>query len=54
MALDKGAINGQHVLLVPIEHLPSTLALSPTCYAEVERYLSAMRSCFAAMGKVRV
>ena len=48
LAIDKGAINDHHVLLVPIEHYPSTLTCSPNFHAEMERYLSALRSCFAA------
>lgn len=46
--MDKGPINGQHVLVLPIEHRPNSLSLSPTAYIEVERYLSALRSCFAS------
>ena len=48
LAIDKGAINDHHVLLVPIEHYPSTLTCSQNFHAEMERYLSALRSCFAA------
>ena len=48
MAVDKGAITDSHVLVLPIEHFPSSLHLSPSTYAEMERYLSALRSCFAA------
>eukprot|EP00891_Asterochloris_glomerata_P004628 jgi/Astpho2/4628/e_gw1.00067.405.1_t len=51
LAIDKGAINDNHVLLVPIEHYPSTLTCSPNFHAEMERYLSALRSCFAAQGQ---
>ena len=48
MAVDKGAITDSHVLVLPIEHFPSSLHLSASAYAEMERYLSALRSCFAA------
>ena len=48
MAVDKGAITDSHVLVLPIEHFPSSLHLSSSTYAEMERYLSALRSCFAA------
>lgn len=51
MALDKGPISPQHVLLVPIEHYPSLAAVHASCYAEMERYLSALRACYAAGGK---
>ena len=51
IALDKGAINGQHVMLLPIEHWASTLTISANALAELERALAALRSCFAS--KVR-
>ncbi|KAK9811513.1 hypothetical protein WJX72_005124 [[Myrmecia] bisecta] len=50
MAVDKGAITPMHVLLVPIEHYPNTLTLSASCYAEMERYLSALQTCYASQG----
>ena len=40
MALDKGAITDSHVLVLPIEHFPSSLHLSASAFAEMERYLS--------------
>ena len=48
MAVDKGAITDRHVLVLPIEHYPSQLSLSPSSFAEMERYLSALRTCFAS------
>ena len=48
MALDKGAITDSHVLVLPIEHFPSSLHLSASAFAEMERYLSALRTCFAS------
>ena len=48
VALDKGAITDSHVLVLPIEHFPSSLHLSASTFAEMERYLSALRSCFAS------
>ena len=48
MAVDKGPIVGGHVLVLPIEHHASQLALPPGALAELERFLSALRSCFAA------
>ncbi|KAK9851345.1 hypothetical protein WJX84_006139 [Apatococcus fuscideae] len=50
VAMDKGAISNTHVLLLPIEHVPSTLELSAAGYAELEKYLSALRQCFKAQG----
>ena len=51
IAMDKGPINGQHVLILPIEHKSNSLALSAGAHAELERYLTALRSFFAS--KVR-
>ena len=48
MALDKGAITDSHVLVLPIEHFPSSLHLSASAFAEMERYLSALRTCFTS------
>ena len=48
MALDKGAITDSHVLVLPIEHFPSSLHLSASAFAEMERYLSALCTCFAS------
>ena len=35
LTLDKGAITDQHVLVVPIDHFPSSVSLSPPCFTEV-------------------
>lgn len=48
VVLDKGAITDSHVLVLPIEHFPNSLHLSASTFAEMERYLSALRSCFAS------
>ena len=48
VAVDKGPINAQHVLILPIEHRSSSLDLSPAAFTELERYLSALRTCYAA------
>ncbi|KAL4423189.1 hypothetical protein ABPG77_000322 [Micractinium sp. CCAP 211/92] len=51
VALDKGAITDQHVLVLPVEHYASSLAAPASTTEEMARYLSALRSCFAAGGK---
>ncbi|GLI67306.1 hypothetical protein VaNZ11_011492 [Volvox africanus] len=51
LAVDKGPITPEHVLIVPIDHLSASVALSPRCFAEVERYLSALRAMFASLGR---
>ncbi|KAF5835451.1 CwfJ C-terminus 1-domain-containing protein-like protein [Dunaliella salina] len=50
VTLDKGAISDYHVLLVPVDHFPSSVSLSPPCFTEMERYLSALRTCYASQG----
>lgn len=47
-AMDKGAINEGHVLLLPIEHYASSLACSANAWAEMQRYLSAFKACAAS------
>ncbi|GIL82924.1 hypothetical protein Vretimale_8428 [Volvox reticuliferus] len=51
LAVDKGPITPEHVLIVPIDHLSASVALSPRCFAEVERYLSALRSMYTSLGR---
>jgi Protein similar to CwfJ C-terminus 1 len=48
VAVDKGAIDDGHVLVLPIEHFPNSLGVPDSTYAEMERYLSALQSCYAA------
>eukprot|EP00232_Nephroselmis_pyriformis_P016762 CAMPEP_0182878580 /NCGR_PEP_ID=MMETSP0034_2-20130328/15439_1 /TAXON_ID=156128 /ORGANISM="Nephroselmis pyriformis, Strain CCMP717" /LENGTH=642 /DNA_ID=CAMNT_0025011473 /DNA_START=1 /DNA_END=1929 /DNA_ORIENTATION=+ len=51
LAVDKGAIVPMHALMLPVEHMPNTLYLSDGAFAESEKYLSALRTCFAAQGQ---
>ena len=46
VAMDKGAISKTHVLLLPIDHTSSTLELRPAQYAELDRFLDALRDYF--------
>ena len=48
LALDKGALTPQHVLLIPVEHYPSSAALPASAAEELWRYSAALRRCFAA------
>ena len=52
IAMDKGAINKTHVLLLPIDHVSSTLELRPAQYAELDRFLSALREYFSSQVRV--
>ena len=46
--MDKGPINDFHVLILPIEHFPSGLAMPASAQVEAEAYLKALEACFAA------
>ncbi|KAG1653851.1 hypothetical protein FOA52_009081 [Chlamydomonas sp. UWO 241] len=54
IAMDKGGIDGTHVLVVPIDHARCSAELSPGAFAEVDRYLSALSSAYAAKGLVMI
>ncbi|KAJ0401264.1 hypothetical protein ATCC90586_003701 [Pythium insidiosum] len=51
LAMPKGAINEDHVLIVPIAHEASTTRLSSSCLKEVARFKTALREYFAAQDK---
>ncbi|KAG6623079.1 Nuclear protein [Phytophthora cinnamomi] len=51
LAMPKGAICGDHLLIVPIAHEASTMALSEDTWREMERFKSALRRYFASQGK---
>ena len=54
LAMDKGAITPSHTLIIPIEHLPSTLVLPEAAFAEVHKYLGCIQRCCAANGEAFV
>ncbi|KAL4093254.1 hypothetical protein PRIC1_010688 [Phytophthora ramorum] len=51
LAMPKGAICGDHLLIVPIAHEASTLALSEDTWREMERFKAALRRYFASQDK---
>ncbi|DAZ92740.1 TPA: hypothetical protein N0F65_002558 [Lagenidium giganteum] len=51
LAIPKGAINADHLLIVPIEHEPSMTKLSASAEKEVERFKTQLGKLFAAEGK---
>ena len=51
VALDKGAITNRHALVLPVEHYACSLEAPASTISEMDRYLSALKSCFAAEGK---
>ncbi|CAD7695123.1 unnamed protein product [Ostreobium quekettii] len=54
IALDKGPVSDHHVLIIPIEHYPKTVMMPSACYIEMERYLSALKSAFASVGRALI
>ncbi|EPS73031.1 hypothetical protein M569_01724, partial [Genlisea aurea] len=50
-ALAKGPLVEDHVLLVPIEHLPNTLRLQPECERELHGFQSALRAYFKSQNQ---
>lgn len=51
LALPKGALSHDHILIIPIVHEKSTIQLSPSCKEEIERFKSQLRRMFASEGK---
>eukprot|EP00644_Phytophthora_capsici_P017468 jgi/Phyca11/530534/estExt2_fgenesh1_pm.C_PHYCAscaffold_670017 len=54
LAMPKGAICGDHLLIVPIAHEASTLKLSDDTWREMERFKAALRRYFASQDKEMV
>eukprot|EP00124_Ichthyophonus_hoferi_P000769 Ihof_evm11s31 gene=Ihof_evmTU11s31 len=54
MALAKGPLVENHILLLPINHLPSSRDLSASALAELERYKGALVSFYASQGQACV
>ncbi|KAH6803156.1 CwfJ-like family protein / zinc finger family protein [Perilla frutescens var. frutescens] len=50
-ALAKGPLIQDHVLIIPIEHLPNTLSLPPECEKELSRLRGSLQACFKRQGK---
>lgn len=54
VALAKGGLTSDHVLVLPIKHVPSSLALDPETRAELTQYKEALRRFFTQQGKACV
>jgi diadenosine tetraphosphate (Ap4A) HIT family hydrolase len=50
LSLDKAPMHPHHCLLIPVEHHPSALALSPIARSEVSRYIAAVRKFYQSQG----
>ncbi|CAL5199246.1 unnamed protein product [Lathyrus oleraceus] len=46
LALAKGPLVEDHVLIVPVEHMPNTLSLSSESEAELLRFQNSLKRCF--------
>ncbi|GAV77689.1 CwfJ_C_2 domain-containing protein/CwfJ_C_1 domain-containing protein [Cephalotus follicularis] len=53
-ALAKGPLVQDHVLMIPIEHSPNTLSLSPECEIELGRYQNSLKMYYKNQGKTAV
>ncbi|KAJ1289440.1 hypothetical protein BS78_02G164100 [Paspalum vaginatum] len=53
-ALAKGPLVPDHVLMIPVEHCPSTLVMPPEAEAELGRYKNALGKYFEKHGKTAV
>jgi diadenosine tetraphosphate (Ap4A) HIT family hydrolase len=52
LALAKGAIVGGHMLVLPLEHVPSFVYASPVVCQEMERYMRALRGAAKKRGEL--
>ena len=50
VSMDKGGVVADHCQVVPVEHVPSFAAMTPSTAEEVFKYIAAVRECFAAGG----
>ncbi|XP_051114303.1 zinc finger CCCH domain-containing protein 64 [Andrographis paniculata] len=50
-ALAKGPLVEDHVLIIPIEHLPNSLSLPPECEKDLFRLQSSLKAFFKGQGK---
>lgn len=50
-ALAKGPLVPDHVLILPVEHLPNTLSSPPECEIELVRFQNSLRAYFKNQAK---
>ena len=50
-ALAKGPLVKDHVLVIPVEHLPNTITLPQTCEIELGRFQSSLKKYYKNQGK---
>ena len=54
LALPKGGLNPEHILILPIAHYASLLDLPQEVEDEVNKFKSALKKCFKKQGKAAV
>ena len=54
MAIPKGGLSNDHVLIIPIDHHPATAQLPDKSVDEICRYKSALRKFFAERGRAMI
>ncbi|KAL3829987.1 hypothetical protein ACJIZ3_018789 [Penstemon smallii] len=50
-ALAKGPLVQDHVLIIPVEHIPNTLSLPPECDKDLSKFQSSLKAYFLSQGK---
>lgn len=50
-ALAKGPLVQDHVLVIPVEHMPNTLSLSPECEIDLGRFENSLKKYHNHQGK---
>lgn len=50
-ALAKGPLVEDHVLIIPVEHLPNTLSMPEDCETELNRVQNSLKAYFENQGK---
>lgn len=53
-ALAKGPLVEDHVLIIPVEHLPNTLSLTAECETELVKYQKSLKAYFENQEKEAV
>ena len=53
-ALPKGPLVEDHVLVIPVEHVPNTISTSPECEKELGRFQNSLMMYYKNQGKEAV
>ncbi|XP_049852279.1 CWF19-like protein 1 [Schistocerca gregaria] len=50
LAMAKGGITNEHILIIPIDHGPSISSVNPSVWTEITKYLASLSTCFKSEG----